>query len=84
MKQRLKILRILKEVKGKINKNKQLIKDIHNFERNIEPLLCKSCKVKLRRVKGNNILSITAKGRYFCKACNEIIATKAAEVFTKI
>ena len=75
---------ILKEVKQKINKNKGLLKEINDFEKNINPLLCKSCKVKLMRVKGGNILSIAAKGTYFCKSCNNVISEKAAKVFVKI
>lgn len=81
---KIKALGILKKFRKKINKNTKLMKEIHNFERNIEPSLCNRCKVKLNRVKGGNIISIAAKGRYFCKKCNDVIAKKAAEVFVKI
>lgn len=81
---KIKALGIIKTFKKKINKNKELMKEIHNFERNIEPLLCNKCKVKLNRVKGGNIISIAAKGRYFCKECNDIIAKKSTEIFVRI
>jgi len=81
---KLKGFNIIKKLKQKIGKSKELTKEINNFETNIEPLICKSCKVKLRRVKGGNILQIVSKQNYFCKTCNDIIAKKATEIFTKI
>lgn len=81
---KLKAFSIIKKLKQKIGKSKELMKEINDFEKNIEPLLCKSCKVKLRRCKGGNIISIAAKQRYFCKVCNDIIAKKSTEIFTRI
>ncbi len=81
---KLQLFKIIKDTKRKLHKNTQVLKEINNFERNIEPFLCKKCKIKLRRVKGGNILTIAAKQRYFCKDCNNIISKKATEVFVGI
>jgi predicted SprT family Zn-dependent metalloprotease len=81
---KFKLLKIIKETKKKIYNTPKTLKDISEFENNIKPLLCKSCQIKLIRVKGGNILNIVVKGNYFCKECNNIIAQKSTEIFIKI
>jgi len=71
-----KLIKLYKNIK----KNKEFVKKINSFEKDIEEKICNKCINRFKKSK--NVISDAAKGK-FCRSCNKIINQAAVNLWNK-
>ena len=76
----------LKRYAAKIKNNKEVYKEISNFEDDSLKFICEDCQSKIIKIKrsGRNVLILVSKKKTFCPDCNDKLAKRAAEIFVKL